>query len=183
MKVLGATAVIGVFMLVIGAVGADDAAKAKPRETTWSFDADKPDKPPAGFSFGRTGGGKEGKWVVLAAKDAPSGGNVLAQVDADKTDNRFPVAVADSPSLADLALSVKCKQVSGEVLQVSDGSLYPALHKLEQEGWIEAEWKPTENNRRAKFYKLTYFKCNAIKYFRIYPKGFFSHQCFTTELK
>jgi transcriptional regulator len=45
--------------------------------------------------------------------------------------------------------------VSGNVLQVSDGSLYPALHKLENEGWIKAEWKPTENNRRAKFYSLT----------------------------
>jgi transcriptional regulator len=41
------------------------------------------------------------------------------------------------------------------VLQVSEGSLYPALHKLEQEGWIKAEWKQTENNRRAKFYSLT----------------------------
>ncbi len=53
------------------------------------------------------------------------------------------------------ALSQRLKQVSGEVLQVSDGSLYPALHKLEQEGWITAEWKATENNRRAKFYSLT----------------------------
>jgi transcriptional regulator len=47
------------------------------------------------------------------------------------------------------------KQVSEEVLHVSDGSLYPALHKLEQEGWITAEWRPSENNRRAKFYSLT----------------------------
>jgi len=46
-------------------------------------------------------------------------------------------------------------QVSGDVLQVSDGSLYPALHKLEQEGWIKAEWAPSENNRRAKYYSLT----------------------------
>jgi PadR family transcriptional regulator PadR len=53
------------------------------------------------------------------------------------------------------ALSQRLKQVSGDVLQVSDGSLYPALHKLEQQGWIRAEWKPTENNRRAKFYSLT----------------------------
>ena len=45
--------------------------------------------------------------------------------------------------------------VLGDVLQVSEGSLYPALHKLEQEGWIKAEWKQTENNRRAKFYALT----------------------------
>jgi PadR family transcriptional regulator PadR len=53
------------------------------------------------------------------------------------------------------AIGQRLKQVSGEVLQVSDGSLYPALHKLEQEGWITAEWKPSENNRRAKFYSLT----------------------------
>ncbi len=53
------------------------------------------------------------------------------------------------------AISQRLKQVSGDVLQVSDGSLYPALHKLEQEGWITAEWKPSENNRRAKFYSLT----------------------------
>ena len=53
------------------------------------------------------------------------------------------------------AISQRLKQVSGEILQVSDGSLYPALHKLEQEGWIKAEWKPSENNRRAKYYSLT----------------------------
>jgi PadR family transcriptional regulator PadR len=53
------------------------------------------------------------------------------------------------------AISIRLKQVSGDILQVSDGSLYPALHKLEQEGWIKAEWKPSENNRRAKFYSLT----------------------------
>ena len=53
------------------------------------------------------------------------------------------------------AISQRLKQISGDVLQVSDGSLYPALHKLEQEGWIKAVWKPTENNRRAKFYELT----------------------------
>ena len=53
------------------------------------------------------------------------------------------------------AIGQRLKQVSGDILQVSDGSLYPALHKLEQEGWITAEWKPTENNRRAKFYSLS----------------------------
>jgi len=53
------------------------------------------------------------------------------------------------------AIAVRLKQVSGDVLQVSEGSLYPALHKLEQEGWIKAEWKTTQNNRRAKFYSLT----------------------------
>lgn len=53
------------------------------------------------------------------------------------------------------AIAMRLRSLSGEVLQVSEGSLYPALHKLEQEGWIAAEWKQTENNRRAKFYTLT----------------------------
>jgi PadR family transcriptional regulator PadR len=53
------------------------------------------------------------------------------------------------------AVSQRLNQVSRDVLQVSDGSLYPALHKLEQEGWIKAEWKTSELGRRAKFYSLT----------------------------
>src|SRR3974377_672271 len=53
------------------------------------------------------------------------------------------------------AVSKRLKQVSSDTLQVSDGSLYPALHKLAQEGWIVAEWRASENNRRAKFYSLT----------------------------
>src|SRR3954449_3000610 len=53
------------------------------------------------------------------------------------------------------AVSQRLKQVSGDELQVSDGSLYPALHKLELGGWIEAEWKTSELGRRAKFYSLT----------------------------
>ena len=53
------------------------------------------------------------------------------------------------------AISQRLSQVSSDVLRVSEGSLYSALHKLEQEGWIAAEWKASENNRRAKFYALT----------------------------
>lgn len=53
------------------------------------------------------------------------------------------------------AIAERMRQVSGGVLQVSDGSLYPALHKLEQDGWIRARWQTTANNRRAKFYELT----------------------------
>jgi PadR family transcriptional regulator PadR len=52
-------------------------------------------------------------------------------------------------------ISQRLKLISNDTLQVSHGSLYPALHKLEQEGWIAAEWRPSENNRRAKFYSLT----------------------------
>ena len=53
------------------------------------------------------------------------------------------------------AISQRLKQISSDVLGVSDGSLYPALHKLEQRGWITAQWKSSENNRRAKFYSVT----------------------------
>jgi PadR family transcriptional regulator PadR len=53
------------------------------------------------------------------------------------------------------AISQRLTQVSSNILQVSDGSLYPALHKLEQAGWITAEWKTSELGRRAKFYALT----------------------------
>ena len=53
------------------------------------------------------------------------------------------------------AISQRLKQISSEVLGVSDGSLYPALHKLEQRSWITAQWRSSENNRRAKFYSMT----------------------------
>ena len=53
------------------------------------------------------------------------------------------------------AISQRLSQISSDDLQVSDGSLYPALHKLEHAGWIKAEWKTSELGRRAKFYALT----------------------------
>ncbi len=81
----------------------------------WDFQSDAVNAPPAGFSFGRTGQGREGKWVVLVDASAPVGDHVLAQVDADETDYRFPIAVADSPVLADLRLEVRCKPVGGKV--------------------------------------------------------------------
>jgi hypothetical protein len=89
----------------------------QPPARTWNFDADKTDAAPSGFSFGRTGQGSLGRWVVLAAADAPSQPNVLAQTDADSTDYRFPVAVVDGSSFKDLDLSVSCKPISGKVDQ------------------------------------------------------------------
>ena len=53
------------------------------------------------------------------------------------------------------AIAHRIHQMSSEVLQVGQSALYPALHKLEQQGWIEAEWKMSETNRRAKYYSLT----------------------------
>ena len=53
------------------------------------------------------------------------------------------------------AISERIQQVSQDVLRVQQGSLYPALHRLERRGWIKAHWGASENNRRAKFYELT----------------------------
>ena len=53
------------------------------------------------------------------------------------------------------AIAQRIRQMSGEVLQVGQSALYPALHKLERHGWIKAEWKTSETNRRAKYYALT----------------------------
>ena len=81
----------------------------------WHFDSLPAGQPPAGFSFGHTGGGRVGHWIVQSASDAPSPPNVLAQVDSDRTDYRFPVAATLSPSFTDGSVSVKCKPVSGHV--------------------------------------------------------------------
>lgn len=53
------------------------------------------------------------------------------------------------------AISERIQQISNEVLQVQQGSLYPALHRLERRGWIKARWGTSENNRRAKYYEIT----------------------------
>ena len=53
------------------------------------------------------------------------------------------------------AIARRIRQMSNDVLQVGQSALYPALHKLEQQGWIEAEWRMSDNNRRAKYYSLT----------------------------
>jgi hypothetical protein len=94
-------------------LGAFAAESAQP---TVNFDGEAVGQAPHGFEFGRTGRGAPGKWVVKAEQDAPSGGNVLAQTDADSTDYRFPIAFT-GPALEDLHLSVKCKAVSGRVDQ------------------------------------------------------------------
>jgi PadR family transcriptional regulator PadR len=61
------------------------------------------------------------------------------------------------------AIAQRIRQMSSEQLRVGQSALYPALHKLEQQGWIEAEWAQSENNRRAKYYKLTAAGRKALK--------------------
>jgi hypothetical protein len=91
------------------------AAAAPAAARAWTFDGDAVAAAPAGFSFGVTGGGRAGRFVVRAEPGAPSGANVLAQLDLDRTDYRFPFAVAVEPTLADVRVSVRCRAVSGKV--------------------------------------------------------------------
>ena len=84
---------------------------------TWNFQTEKVDEPPTGFIFGKTGQGRPGKWVVREDPGAPGGNRVLAQIDTDDTDYRFPMAVATEPVLKDLRVEVNCKPVSGKTDQ------------------------------------------------------------------
>lgn len=88
---------------------------AQPPAARWSFDADAAGKLPPAFQTGLTGSGRPGRWVVRKEENAPSPPHVLAQLDSDDTDFRYPVAVASSPELRNVRLSVKCKMVSGQV--------------------------------------------------------------------
>lgn len=105
----------GIALLPFAVLGV--AAAQEDKMKVWDFQSDKVDVAPAGFSFGRTGKGRPGKWVVRVDPSAPAGDHVLAQVDTDDTGDRFPVAVADAPALEDLRLEVRCKPVSGKVDQ------------------------------------------------------------------
>lgn len=84
---------------------------------SFSFDGDTPGKPPIGMSSYASGGGTAGKWLVREMADAPSGKNVVVQTDADATDTRFPVLIADNGEYADVDVSVKGKALSGKVDQ------------------------------------------------------------------
>lgn len=84
---------------------------------TYSFEDARSGAAPSDFSFARTGSGKPGRWAVVEDSTAPSGNRVLGQLDADRTDFRFPVAVASAPLLTDGRVTVKCKPVSGQVDQ------------------------------------------------------------------
>src|SRR5438093_3254335 len=82
---------------------------------SFNFDGDPVDKPPAGFTSYATGGGPPGKWVVKEIADARSGKHVVVQTDADTTDTRFPVLIADKGEYGDLDVSVKGKALTGKM--------------------------------------------------------------------
>ena len=90
---------------------------AQTADRVWNFDHDAAGKPPEGFTSALTGQGTIGQWVLMKEATAPSQPNVLAQTSEDKTDYRFPIAVAEGTSYKDLALRVKFKAISGSVDQ------------------------------------------------------------------
>ena len=110
------TNIIGAAVVSVSSLAFAQSATGQPSSQTWNFDSDTAGHPPAGFSYGRTGKGGEGQWLVRSESDAPSKPNILAQVSTDNTDYRFPVAFT-GPEMKDLRLSVKCKPVSGRVDQ------------------------------------------------------------------
>ncbi|MBI3202838.1 MAG: hypothetical protein HYZ29_14965 [Myxococcales bacterium] len=129
------------------------APPASPPEGSklWTFDSDTTGSPPAGFSFGRTGDGREGKWTVRAEPGAPSGANVLAQLDQDSEDYRFPVAFANDPVLRDLDLSVRCKPVSGSV----DQACGLVFRLADANNYYVTRANPLESNVRLYFVKAS----------------------------
>src|SRR5215813_11518991 len=63
--------------------------------------------------------------------------------------------LASSKQMHGYAITTHIQRISGQLLRVEEGSLYPALHRMEQDGWIRAEWGKTEKNREARFYSIT----------------------------
>ncbi len=110
----------------------------------WAFDADADKATPGGFLFGRTGTGNPGRWVVQAEADAPSKPNVLAQLDTDDTDYRFPIAVAAEPVLRDVRVSVHCKMVGGKV----DQACGLVARYLDENNYYVTRANALENNVR-----------------------------------
>src|SRR5437870_7447105 len=83
----------------------------------FNFDNDAVDKPPTGFTSYATGGGPAGKWLVKEISDAPTGKHVVEQTDADSTDTRFPILIADKGDYAALDVTVMGKPLPGNVDQ------------------------------------------------------------------
>lgn len=103
-------------LLAVAFIGVETTSQAgfvNPAARTWDFSADRPGSPPAGFVFARTGNGHPGRWVVVPAAETGATEKVLAQLDSDGTDYRFPIAIAQEITARDLRLSVLCAPVSG----------------------------------------------------------------------
>lgn len=109
-----------------------------------SFDADKPGSPPAGWTFGRTGTGEPGLWVVEEGKPLGASGRVLVQRSADGTDYRFPVAFAPQAPFTDGSITVRCRPISGTV----DQACGVVLRARDENEYVVARANALEDNVR-----------------------------------
>ncbi len=109
---MGSKQIVSLATLLVTTLGA-----ALSQTITYNFDNDPVDKPPGGFTSYATGGGPPGKWLVKEMADARSGKHVVVQTDADSTDTRFPVLIADKEEYGDFDATVKGKALSGKVDQ------------------------------------------------------------------
>ena len=109
--------IVVICLLTLTVYGFSLAASGGAMNWRWNFDTGAANQPPIDFTFSRTGSGRQGTWIIRQDDQAPSGTNVLAQLDTDNTGYRFPVAVANEPTLRDFRLWVKCKPVAGKVDQ------------------------------------------------------------------
>jgi hypothetical protein len=128
---------------------AGEAGQVRTGPQRWDFDNNPVDQSPTRFSFGRTGSGRVGRWLIKTAKDVPSGANVLAQTDTDATSYRFPVAVADSALLRNARVSVRCKPVSGKV----DQACGLVFRYRDENNYYVVRANALENNVRLYFVK------------------------------
>ena len=106
-----------IFLLTSSLLVVSTSVSAQSGERIWNFDHDQSGKIAQGFTSALTGRGTIGQWVVMNDPSAPSPPNVLAQTTKDKTDYRFPLAIAEDTSYRDLVLSVRFKTISGTVDQ------------------------------------------------------------------
>jgi hypothetical protein len=105
-------------LLTAGAI-ASGSAHAQPRRLRLDFEGVAPGSPPPGFSPGLTGGGPPPRWIVLDDPSSPAGPRVLSETSRDRTDTRFPHAVADGFETRDVAVSVRFRPVDGRVDQAA----------------------------------------------------------------
>jgi PadR family transcriptional regulator, regulatory protein PadR len=85
-------------------------------------------------------------------------GELLAKPKSDVLQGTLALLVLKTLARGEMhgyGITLHIQRVSSDALRVAEGSLYPALHRMEQDGWISAEWGTTENNRRARYYRLT----------------------------
>jgi hypothetical protein len=115
----------------------------------WNFETGSANQPPTGFTFSRTGSGRQGTWIIQKEDQAASGNYILAQRDTDNTSYRFPIAVADEPMLRNFQLSVRCKPVTGKV----DQACGVVFRYLDENNYYVARANALEDNVR--FYQVS----------------------------